>query len=795
MTTTGTLLQSRARRLALLPVLALGLTTLGVVTAAPALAAPPGNDNLSAATALTVGATVSTTTAEATREPTELGPADCDDDVTNTVWFKFTAASTQALRLESSGGATGFDTVIGLWSGPAAAPTFPLTEVDCDDDSGTGSMSRLDFNATSGTTYYVQLGNFSSPQPGDPGPGPVQLTLSDLPPANDDLANAATVASDRVAPVNVSTVSATRQTGEVTGASCTPDYTQTVWLKYTAAASGSHQVQANGSLDTYLSVWSGPTSAATFPSLTQVSCADGGGTGNNALALFTASAGTTYYVQVATKNATPPGDFTVTFSYPTPGIPGNDNLADAIAVTNDVVTDTTTAGATLEASETGQAGECADIRNTVWFKWQAPSTSLAVVETLGGAAFFDSVVNVWTDATSPPAYPLTATACADQGGGSNLSKVQFTPTAGTTYYIQVASYSDPVPSDPGPGKVQVRVRQLVTPANDNLAAAAAIALPSTTDVDNTVATKESGEPTQTANNCDSIANTVWFKYTPTATGGVTVDTLTTEPARDTVLEIWSGPASGPAFGTLTAVACNDDSPGTSNRSKVSFLATAGTTYYIQAGTFSAAAAGPLKVRVSAFTPSPTTTTLDAQVTGQQATLNATVGPNGSSLEGSVEFFDGPASLGSVPLAAGAASKSVSSLAPGQHVFKAVFTSSDFQEGNSEDTDTKEVVGPATPAVATTTKLTVPKKVVQGKKAKITVSVTTASGAAASGTVAITVGGKTKTVTLVNGKATLTTGKLKKPGKVTVTASYAATSTTLASTATAKITVKKKPKKK
>jgi len=61
-------------------------------------------------------------------------------------------------------------------------------------------------------------------------------------------------------------------------------------------------------------------------------------------------------------------------------------------------------------------------------------------------------------------------------------------------------------------------------------------------------------------------------------------------------------------------------------------------------------------------------------------------------------------------------------------------------------------------------------------------------------VTVTVKGKATTLTLANGTATFKTGKLKKAGKITVTASYAATGTTLASTATAKIKVKKKPSK-
>jgi len=100
--------------------------------------------------------------------------------------------------------------------------------------------------------------------------------------------------------------------------------------------------------------------------------------------------------------------------------------------------------------------------------------------------------------------------------------------------------------------------------------------------------------------------------------------------------------------------------------------------------------------------------------------------------------------------------------------------------------------PPVVTVASTTTLKAPKKVRVGKKATIVVSVGTAGGPA-TGTVTVAVKGRISTLQLVNGTATLTTRKLRKPGKVTVTATYAATSTTLGSGALATIKVKPKPK--
>jgi hypothetical protein len=79
--------------------------------------------------------------------------------------------------------------------------------------------------------------------------------------------------------------------------------------------------------------------------------------------------------------------------------------------------------------------------------------------------------------------------------------------------------------------------------------------------------------------CSSTARTVWYRYTPGATGTrVTVDTVGSQSTFDTVLNVWRGAA----LNDLVGVTCDNDSAG-SSKSRVSFDALPGQTYYIQAG--------------------------------------------------------------------------------------------------------------------------------------------------------------------------------------------------------------------
>ncbi len=132
--------------------------------------------------------------------------------------------------------------------------------------------------------------------------------------------------------------------------------------------------------------------------------------------------------------------------------------------------------------------------------------------------------------------------------------------------------------------------------NNTLASATLITPPLTNDTTNTTtATRDTGEVGGGGGICNfplsGNTHSVWYKYTPAGNGFLAVDTFTS--SYDTVLEVFSGPAA-PTFPTLTSIACNDDSGGTS-QSALTFPATGGTTYYIVVRAFGAGAGGHAEV--------------------------------------------------------------------------------------------------------------------------------------------------------------------------------------------------------
>jgi hypothetical protein len=113
-------------------------------------------------------------------------------------------------------------------------------------------------------------------------------------------------------------------------------------------------------------------------------------------------------------------------------------------------------------------------------------------------------------------------------------------------------------------------------ANDDFRSPTAIdRVPYTDSTQTEMATRESGEPV----GCTSLGEvplqkTVWYRFTPSRSAGVSVDTLGSD--YDTTLTVYSGSS----FADLSEITCNNDT-GPKLQSVVVFSATRATTYLIQ----------------------------------------------------------------------------------------------------------------------------------------------------------------------------------------------------------------------
>src|SRR6188508_57304 len=132
---------------------------LNLVAIQFASAAGAGSDNLASAfdfSALAQPFNDSIDTTTATRDAGEIG--NCGSfpitGSTHSVWYQYAAAADGWMTANTIG--SNYDTVLEIFSGPAA-PTFAtLTSVSCNDDAASGKrQSEVTIPISAGTRYYI----------------------------------------------------------------------------------------------------------------------------------------------------------------------------------------------------------------------------------------------------------------------------------------------------------------------------------------------------------------------------------------------------------------------------------------------------------------------------------------------------------------------------------------------------------------------------------------------------------------------------------------------------------------
>jgi hypothetical protein len=129
--------------------------TLVTLTALPATAATPANDNIANATVISsLPYTIDEDISGATKETGEPRPS-CDRGTRGTVWWTITPSASGWLVADTHG--SEIRTVAAVYSGSPGA----LTRVACNDDTvrngHPSQKARVYWKATAGTQYYLQV--------------------------------------------------------------------------------------------------------------------------------------------------------------------------------------------------------------------------------------------------------------------------------------------------------------------------------------------------------------------------------------------------------------------------------------------------------------------------------------------------------------------------------------------------------------------------------------------------------------------------------------------------------------
>ncbi|MDQ3934396.1 MAG: hypothetical protein M3340_07160, partial [Actinomycetota bacterium] len=255
---------------------------------------------------------------------------------------------------------------------------------------------------------------------------------------------------------------------------------------------------------------------------------------------------------------------------PPPPPPPNDHFAaaDPLEGSSDTAAGTTV-GATTEPGEPSTWGD----GRTIWFTWVAPANGTVVVDTSKSTTV--SLVAAYTGSSVDALTRVPESS-------RNRALLRFSVVAGTAYHFQVDTYY----GDEGPVDLALELHD--APANDHFAAAEDLTgTDATASADNSWATRETGEPRP-----GSAGGSLWYEWTAPSDGGATIDTAGS--GIDTVLGVYTGDS----VNALTAVTVNNDARTGVRTSRVTFRATAGTTYRIHVDGYPSSGYGPIELTLA-----------------------------------------------------------------------------------------------------------------------------------------------------------------------------------------------------
>jgi len=233
----------------------------------------------------------------------------------------------------------------------------------------------------------------------------------------------------------------------------------------------------------------------------------------------------------------------------------NDDCADAEPIGNVTNKAFDTTGATFDGP-----GHCTHAPN-IWYCYTATCTGDVTVSLCGSS--YDTMLAVYDGCGCYPSEG-DMIECNDDYCGWQ-SEITFSATEGKHYLIEIGGYGN----ETGQGKLSINC-EAQQADNDDCDDAKSIGEVTDMSFDTTTATFDG------PGHCTHAPN-IWYCYTPSCTGNVTVSLCGS--SYDTMLAVYDGCGCYPSQGDL--IECNDDYCGW--QSEITFAATAGSHYLIEIG--------------------------------------------------------------------------------------------------------------------------------------------------------------------------------------------------------------------
>ena len=331
-----------------------------------------------------------------------------------------------------------------------------------------------------------------------------------------------------------------------------------IWYRYTATCTGDVTVSLMGSdYDTKLAVFSGSECHPGEDDM--VAYNDNFSMLMQSQVTFSAISGDTFLIEIGGQDrAVGEGVLTVSCDGEPGPAPSRDECSKALPIgdVNDMPFDT------RGKSFDGQ-GLCMTGPN-IWYCYTASCTGDVTVSLSGSA--FDTMLAVYDGCGCYPTFAPNLIECDDDSGLDRASEITFDAIVGNQYLIEVGGYG----SETGEGILNVSCQQEGAPKDDCVGAEPV------GDVKN-LPFSTKGMTFDGPGLCLASPN-IWYCYTATCTGDVTVSLL--ESGYDTMLAVYKGCECYPVQNDV--IECNDDF-GSTYQSQITFASVAGAQYLIEIG--------------------------------------------------------------------------------------------------------------------------------------------------------------------------------------------------------------------
>jgi len=505
----------------------------------------PANDNCANATPVGNVTDLAFDTTLATFD----GPGGCIESPN--IWYVYTAAQSGGLTISLCG--SSYDTTLAVYDG-SDCPPKPEDRIRCNDDF-CGRQSEVEFAVIAGNQYLIEIGGFGS----NAGQGVMTIShemFSNGIPSNDDRDDAGYIDE------------ATQRTFDTTFATfdgpglCMEG--PNIWYIFAADFTGNVTISLCGSsYDTKLALYD---SSGWYPDSDDLIECNDDFCGTDAQITFMAVAGNHYLIEVGGfEDETGQGVLNISTGWG-PGEPPNDDCYNATAVGNvtNLPFDTTHA--------TPDGPGYYNTSDNIWYRYTAPYTCDVTVDLCSSS--FDTVIIVYDGWDCTPAFTDIIARDDDSCGLYGLrSKVTFAAIAGHHYLIEIGGATG---SDWGPGLMTISCEGWPPSpppwSNDDCDNAKPIGNVTNLPFDTTEATFDGPL------GCVESPN-IWYRYTATGTGDVTVSLCGS--SYDTKLAVYNRVNCPPS--QSDRIGCNDDFCGW--QSQITFAAIAGRQYLIEVGGF------------------------------------------------------------------------------------------------------------------------------------------------------------------------------------------------------------------